>query len=198
MVAKSLKEEPAPALIPLFESVHEGLLGRPPSKRPLISFYRYVSTKSTIRQRDGRFVVRVSDHLHDAPDAALRGLFGILLCRAESLPESRVDAEDRNTYHHALDHDAVATRRGKSRRLRGRKDIQPVGDQRSLLESFLRVTLHMDLALPSAPRLSWSKTRSNRRFGHQDPDHDCIVISRTLDDPKVPEFVLDYVVYHEL
>lgn len=198
MVARALKEEPAPALIPVFEATHAALLGRPPSKRPLVSFYRYVSTKSTIRQRQGRYVVRISDHLNDAPDAALRGLFGILLCRAESLPESRVDARDRAAYHDALDQDAVAERRGNSRRMRGRKAIDPVGTHRSLLESYLRVTMQMDLDMPSAPRLSWSPSRSTRRFGHQDTDHDCIVISRALDDLKVPEFVLDYVVYHEL
>lgn len=193
-----VKEEPAPGLIPVFEAVHESLLGRPPKKRPLVSFYRYVSTKSTIRQRDGRYVLRISDHLHDAPDAAIRGLMGILLCRAEGLPESRMDRHDRDAYHTALDEDHVVDRRGSSRRLRGRKSIDPIGDHRSLLASYLRVAMQMDLDLPGAPRLSWSKTRSTRRFGHQDTDHDCIVISRALDDPKVPEFVLDYVVYHEL
>jgi len=195
---RCVKEEPAPALIPVFEAVHEGLLGRRPTKRPLVSFYHYVSTKSTIRQRDGRYLMRISDHLHDAPDAAIRGLMGILLCRAERLPESRVNADDRAAYHAALDHDAVSERRSSSRKVRGRKVLDPVGDHRSLLESYLRVSMQMDLRLPSAPKLSWSRDRTNRRFGHQDTDHDCIVISRTLDDPNVPEFVLDYVVYHEL
>jgi hypothetical protein len=195
---QSVKEQPAPTLIAVFEAVHEGLMGTIPSEKPLITFYPYVSTKSTVRERNGRLVVRISDHLHDAPDAALRGLMGILLCRAKRISEARVDPGDRAAYHEAIDNDAVEERRGDSRRKRGRKEIQPVGHHRSLLESFLRVTIEMEMQLPSAPRLSWSKTRSNRRFGHQDKDHDCIVISRTLDDDKVPEFVLDYVVYHEL
>ena len=54
------------------------------------------------------------------------------------------------------------------------------------------------LVVPDAPALSWSKTRSRRRFGHMDDAHGCIVISRVLDDPDVPEHVLDFVVYHEL
>jgi len=187
---------PAPGLVPLFEAVHATVLGRPaPPVR--IEFYPYVSTKSTIRERGGTVHVRISDHLHDAPDAALRGLLGVLLCRLRRVPESRVDAADRAAYQEAL-HGRAAERRRTSRQERGRKHIDPVGDHRSLLESYLRVTLDRGLDLEEAPRLSWSRTRSRRRFGHHDADHGCIVISRVLDDPKVPEAVLDYVVPHEL
>jgi predicted metal-dependent hydrolase len=56
----------------------------------------------------------------------------------------------------------------------------------------------MGLTLPKVPTLSWSKTVSRHRFGHWDPDHNAVVISQVLDDPDVPEFVLDYVLYHEL
>lgn len=190
-----MKAVPAPALVPVFEAVHEALLGSRPD-RPRIEFYPYVSTKSTLRQRDGRWHVRLSDHLLDAPDGALRGVLGILLARVHRLPETRVDAGDRQAYHDALD--AVEGRRRTSRQARGRKHIDPIGVHRSLLESFLRVTMDLDMELPEAPKLGWSRTASRRRFGHQDADHQAIIISKVLDDPKVPEFVLDYVVYHEL
>ncbi len=193
-----MKEDPAPGLIPVLEDVHASLLGRTMAKRPLVSFYPYVDTKSTIRNRDGRLLLRVSDHLRDAPDNVLRGLFAILLCRLERIPESRADAGDVTAYHDWLHADRATARRRDSRTRRGRKHIDPIGDHRSLLESYLRVTMQMDLHLDDAPALSWSRTRSTRRFGHQDADHGCIVISRALDDAKVPEFVLDYVVYHEL
>jgi len=81
---------------------------------------------------------------------------------------------------------------------RRRKHIDPVGTHRSLLESYLRVTLDMGLTLPRVPTLSWSKTRATHRFGHWDADHNAVVVSQALDDSKVPEFVLDYVLYHEL
>lgn len=193
-----MKEEPAPGLVPVLEQAHAAVTGRAPSKPPFVSFYPYVSTKSTIRNRNGRLFVRVSDHLHDAPDAVLRGLFGILVCRLERIPEATVDAADLRAYNHWLEEGRVTQRRASSRTRRGRKHIDPIGDHRSLLESYLRVTLAMDLHLDDAPTLSWSRTRSTRRFGHQDPDHGCIVISRALDDLTVPEFVLDFVVYHEL
>ncbi len=185
-------------MVPLLEGVHEATLGRMPPKPPVVSYYRYVSTKSTIRMKDGRIRLRVSDHLRDAPDEVLRGLFSILLCRLERIPEHRGDAADIRAYNHWLENERVVDRRRASRTARGRKHIEPVGNHRSLLESYLRVSMQMDLHIPEAPTLSWSRTRSTRRFGHQDADHGCIVISQALDDARVPEFVLDFVVYHEL
>lgn len=187
------------ALQPVFQAVHEGLRGAPATPTPWLTWYPYVSTKSTIRERDGRLRVRISDHLRDAPDEALRGLFAILLGRLHRLPAHRLDADDVAAYRAFVDGEQATERRARSRRTRGRKHLDPAGEHRSLLESYLRVTLEVGLDLPDGPpRLSWSKTRSRRRFGHQDPDHDCIVISRVLDDPEVPAFVLDYVVHHEL
>ncbi len=190
------RDDWAPALIPVVEGAHRRLLGGSPSKRPVVSFYPYVSTKSTIRQRDGRLAFRLSDHLRDAPDAALEGVLEVLLARLKGLPEPAT--ESTRAYREFLHGEKAESRRKKTAAVRGRKHINPVGAHRSLLESYLRVSLDMDLHVPDAPRLSWSPTRSRRRFGHHDPAHDCIVISRVLDDPKVPSFVLDFVVYHEM
>jgi hypothetical protein len=192
------KEVPAPALVPLFEQVHAAVVGSPPEKRPLLSFYSYVSTKTTLRDRDGRYVMRLSDHMKDAPDEVIRGVMAVLLCRVRRVSESRADSGDVAAYQAWIYGDKASDRRATSREKRGRKHIDPIGDHRSLLESYLRVSMEMDLLLPEAPKLSWSKTRSTRRFGHQDSDHGVIVLSRALDDPEVPMFVLDFVVYHEL
>ncbi len=191
-------EQSAPGLVPLVQSVHERLLGLPARPSPHVAFYPYVSTKSTIRKRDGRLFFRLSHHLRDAPDGVLRGVVGILMCRLLNVAESKLDTGDVADYHRHIEADKVAARRAESKRSRGRKHIDPIGTHRSLLESFMRVVLDHDIRLPSAPTLSWTKTESRRRFGHHDSDHNAIVISQVLDDPDVPEFVLDYVVYHEL
>lgn len=39
---------------------------------------------------------------------------------------------------------------------------------------------------------------TGRKFGHYDAIRDAIMISSTLDRGDVPEFVVDFVVYHEL
>jgi hypothetical protein len=192
-------EMPAPHLVPMLERVHArirpGVLLKP---RPLISFYPYVDTRSTVREQQGRLQFRLSDHLAGAPDLVLEGVFSVLLCRMHGLPERRADAGALAAYRAYVRGAGLETKRSESRRLRGRKHIDPVGTHRSLLESYLRVTLDMGLCMANAPTLSWSRTVSRRRLGHWDEAHNTIVISRVLDDDRVPGFVLDYVLYHEL
>src|SRR5262249_17601343 len=50
----------------------------------------------------------------------------------------------------------------------------------------------------SKPTLAWNRMLTARKFGHYQPGRDTIMISITLDDPEVPPFVLDFVMYHEL
>lgn len=48
------------------------------------------------------------------------------------------------------------------------------------------------------PRLSWNRILTNRKFAHYEPGRDRVVVSLTLDDEKVPKFVVEFVMYHEL
>lgn len=48
------------------------------------------------------------------------------------------------------------------------------------------------------PRLSWSSRLTYRKFGHYEPARDRIVISQTLDEFGIPQFVSEFVLYHEL
>lgn len=199
MRGPNVAERPAPALVPLVEDVHRRLRGgQAPGRPPRVAFYPYVDTKCTIRLRDDRILLRLSDHMEGAPDDALRGVVGMLLCRLWGVPESRVPEGDRAAYHAFVDGGRHERRWSESRRLRGRKHVDPMGRHRSLLESYLRVTLEMEVHPPVTPRLGWSQRVSRRRFGHWDADHETIVISQVLDDPRVPAFVLDYVMYHEI
>lgn len=193
-------ERPAPALAPLVERVHARLRpGRMLEPAPKVSFYPYAGGGSTVRERDGRLTFRLSDRMQGAPDVVLEGVVGVLLCRFLGLPDSRADAAAVRAYRAYLNDERNANPVGPAPAGRqGRKHIDPVGAHRSLLESYLRVTLDLGLTLPRVPTLSWSKTVSRHRFGHWDPDHNAVVISQVLDDPDVPEFVLDYVLYHEL
>lgn len=165
--------------------------------RPLeVSFYPYVSTKSTIRIRDGVVYVRLSDHMETAGPRVQEGVLAVLLGKIHRKNPASLKHQVA-AYRNWLNSEGAEETRSESRRDRGRKKINPVGHHRSLLEAYLRVAMEMDLIV-EAPKLSWSEKPTRRRFGHHDADHDTIVISQTLDDPKVPLFVLDYVVYHEL
>ncbi|MDZ4877369.1 MAG: hypothetical protein CLLPBCKN_006804 [Chroococcidiopsis cubana SAG 39.79] len=48
------------------------------------------------------------------------------------------------------------------------------------------------------PRLSWSQLNTYRKFGYYHPAKDRVVISSTLDDARIPQFVAEFVLYHEL
>lgn len=72
------------------------------------------------------------------------------------------------------------------------------GLHRNLQQAFDRVNAEYFAGLMEKPRLTWSRSFTLRKFGHYDHIHDTVMVSSTLDDPRVPEFVLDFIVYHEL
>ncbi len=188
-----MRARAAPGLVPLVERVHARLRpGRALPHPPAVVFYPYANGTSTVREQSGQLRLKITTRLEGAPDEVVEGVVAILLSRilGVALPVSENGNVRRYRQH-------LEAGRGRAE-AKGRKHIDPVGAHRSLLESYLRVSLDMDLVLPKVPTLSWSKTVARHRFGHWDPDHDAVVISQVLDDPQVPEFVLDYVLYHEL
>ena len=48
------------------------------------------------------------------------------------------------------------------------------------------------------PRLIWSGNLSQRKLGHYERTRDRVVISKTLDDRRIPQCVVKFVLYHEL
>lgn len=48
------------------------------------------------------------------------------------------------------------------------------------------------------PRLSWTRLNTYRKFGYYHPAKDRVAISSTLDDARIPQFVAEFVLYHEL
>ena len=75
---------------------------------------------------------------------------------------------------------------------------KPVGMYRDLAASFERVNREYFGSALARPRLTWSRTFTGRKFGHYDPIRDTVMISATLDREDLPEYALDFVVYHEL
>jgi hypothetical protein len=47
-------------------------------------------------------------------------------------------------------------------------------------------------------RLIWSQMQTYRKFGHYEPARDRIVISQTLDEAIIPQYVVEFVIYHEM
>src|SRR6266508_1000212 len=72
------------------------------------------------------------------------------------------------------------------------------GRAHDLNEIFARVNAAYFGGIMPKPTLTWNRTLTARKFGHYQPGRDTVMISITLDDPEVPAFALDFVMYHEL
>lgn len=73
-----------------------------------------------------------------------------------------------------------------------------IGQYHDLNAAFARVnTAYFDGKL-ARPHLQWNRTRTQRKLGHYDVSRDTVMVSQTLDAPSVPDYVIDFVVYHEL
>jgi hypothetical protein len=48
------------------------------------------------------------------------------------------------------------------------------------------------------PRLMWSGILSHRKLGHYERTRDRVVLSQVLDDRRIPRYVVEFVLYHEL
>ena len=75
---------------------------------------------------------------------------------------------------------------------------QPRGTVHDLERSFHRVNGKYFNGRLHRPTLTWSRVPSSRQFGCYDFARDRVVIASTVDQPGVPEFVIDFLMYHEL
>ena len=75
---------------------------------------------------------------------------------------------------------------------------QTKGIYYDLAASFDRVNAKYFNGNISRPRLVWSHTFTLRKFGHYDRTRDTVMVSMSLDKKDVPEYVTDFIMYHEL
>jgi hypothetical protein len=169
-------------------------LGEPPDIN--VTYYPFAGLNHTIRIRRRRIYVRVSDLLREAPPHVHRALAHILIAK---LFGKRIASEHQNVYRQFAVTPDVVRASEHARRARGRKMLNGAsGKVYDLDQLFSRLNRrYFDNVLPR-PALSWSHRRTKRILGHHDHIHDAIVISRSLDDASVPQFVIEYVLYHEM
>lgn len=161
-----------------------------------IRFYPFVSINNTIRLRNAELYVRLSDLLEGAPQTVLHSIAHILLAKLYRQP---VDHRHSARYRrYVASHDLTAKAR-LVRQMRGRKHIHSArGHHYHLEEVFEDLNRRFFHGLMGRPQLTWSRDHARNRLGHYDPAHNTIVISRVFDHPRVPRYVVEYIVYHEM
>jgi hypothetical protein len=161
-----------------------------------VSFYPYIGINHTIRVRDGKVFVRIAQIFEASPLPVQKSLASILVSK---ILRKRVPRADLENYQAFVKTEPVQAQAFENRRRRGRKVVTtPKGEVYDLEEIFARLNrIYFQNRLPK-PVLTWSAQKTFHRLGHHDSTHETLVISKSLDDKKVPAFVTEYVVYHEM
>lgn len=183
-------------LLEIFQETYSEL--RPGFSLPelKIDFFAFANVNNTIRLRNGRLLVRLSDLLEGAPETVLRAIAHILLAKMYRHPIDRGHAARYRRY--VASHEIVR-KVHLVRQMRGRKRLRsPSGHFYDLDAIFDELNSRFFHGLMARPRMSWSQTKTRRILGHYDPAHNAIVISRIFDHFAVPRHVLEYIVYHEM
>ncbi len=161
-----------------------------------VRFYPYIGINHTIRVRDGVVFVRIAEICRTMPPNAQKALAFILVAK---LLRKKVLTEAREVYSNFVKSQEIRALATENKRARGRKIISSAnGDFYDLEEIFARLNRNYFQDKLPKPVLSWSAKKTYRILGHHDSTHETIIISKSLDDKKVPPFVVEYVVFHEM
>lgn len=182
----------------MFERVFRRMKPRTEPPEFSVRFKPYANMDSKIRLEEGhhRISVQISDQLEQAPVEVQESLARVLLGKLYRKPAPPEEVE---RYRRFANREDVRLRALEMRRKRGRKYIvEPRGAAHDLDALFDRLNRTYFEGEMKKPALGWSLRGSRRLLGHYDPAHHAIVVSRLLDDDRVPEYVVEYVLYHEM
>ncbi len=161
-----------------------------------VEFHPFAGLRSTIRFDGDAAEVRISDLLAQAPPLVLEALAEILLAQ---IFRRRASREARECYAAYISRPPMRGRINAARRRRGFKRLlPPQGQFFDLAEIFERLSRRYFRNRLSTPVLGWSVKRSRSILGHYDAAHHTISISRWLDSPAVPRYLVEYLVFHEM
>jgi len=162
-----------------------------------VSFRRFTGLRSAIHTpRRNCIEARLSDLLEDAPPLVIEALAEILITRLFGMRTSREAHECYKAWASSL---TVTRRVEEIRRQRGRKRLlPPQGSCFNLKAVFDDLNRSFFGGELGAVRIGWSHNRSRTMLGHYDSSHRTITVTRWLDGRRVPRYVVEYLVFHEM
>lgn len=156
----------------------------------------YVNTMGKIALRKDTLEVRISDLISGAPTTVREALAHILLGKLHRRPAPLAYV---TCYRQWLNRREVRRTLHLVRQSRGRKFLSaPEGQHYNLVALFESLNTRYFAGLMARPALGWSRNPSRTLLGHYDPSHNAIILSRILDRLDVPEFVVQFVLFHEM
>jgi predicted metal-dependent hydrolase len=183
-------------LLHIFQESYRELRPRDPIPELKVDFFAFTSIKNTIRMREGRLLVRLSDLLEGAPATVLQAIAHILLAKMYRKP---IEREAAVRYRRYISSQDISRKAHLVRQMRGRKRLHSAQGHTYDLEAvFEDLNTRFFHGLLARPQLTWSRNHSRNSLGHYDPAHNAIVVSCIFDHPRVPQYAVDYIVYHEM
>src|SRR5436190_3364392 len=182
----------------IFSAAHRELKPRTSVPQIKVEYFPFAGINHTAHLDEGKLRIRVSDLFQEAPDEVHRALALILLGK---LYGKKLDGSVHRTYRAFILRAEIQERARVVRTTRGRPNRvthTSQGRHFDLDVVFDRLNAEYFDGTVDKPKISWSAKRSRYILGRYDSTHHAIFISRVFDAPRVPAYVLEYVMYHEM
>jgi hypothetical protein len=161
-----------------------------------VRFYPYAGLRHTIRVRSGQVYVRLSDLIKDCPPEVMRALAFVLVAR---LLGKKVPVVHERVYRDYTLTPDVMRSSDIARRHRGRKMISSAqGVNYDLDKMFSKLNRRYFDSSLEKPTLTWSQRKTRSILGHHDRVYETITISKSLDSSQVPDWFVEFILYHEM
>jgi hypothetical protein len=180
----------------LFTRVFRELKPRTPAPAVRVEFCKFANANSFVRWDESGLHLRITDVLDGAPAPILEALAHILLAKLLRRPSPRLYVE---RYRRYLNRKEMRRCLQLLKQTRGRKFVSGAkGNAYDLDELFEELNAQYFHGLMARPLLGWSRKASRLMLGHYDPSHNAIILSKLLDDEKIPRVAVTYVLFHEM
>src|SRR6266568_6553077 len=141
------------SLLQLFDETYRRLRPRSPVPDLKVEFYGFANINNTIRLREGKLLVRLSDLLEGAPDYVLKAIAHILLAKMYRKP---IDREHATRYRRYISAQHMSRKAHLVRQMRGRKRIASAqGHTYDLDVVFEELNVRFFYGLLARPTMTW-------------------------------------------
>ena len=142
------------------------------------------------RQKEGKVYLEINEGFINAPEKIKEAILKAALQRRTAARLRTIKAFT-TTPEYAQIHASLQNNAGANK-------LAGNGRVYNLVDIFARINRQYFESQLEQPRLVWSARKSIRRLGTYQPDADTITISKRLDSRDIPEYLVEYVMYHEM